>query len=222
MNFCDALRTSKIDYPQVFSAELIKMDNINLKKILSFNNNLMLFRESIGGFHTWGKRKSEKGRWAPHTGNLDTFFSNHEKLKQEFLESILQTFNDDIERCFVPEVNSGESDLLSIVSDMEQAGFAFISEKKFNYQLIRIKWVEEQPLFELYNRYNEEVLYKKALGNISLHITSSQICLGSHELGTHKHIPCKSKNIVQEKKYAMNVKIRMGLSIAYLVMVKNA
>ena len=40
--------------------------------------------------------------------------------------SVFSTFNDDIARYFVPEVNSGESDLHSIVNDLEQEGFIFI------------------------------------------------------------------------------------------------
>lgn len=48
-----------LDYPQVFSAEAIKMDNIKLKKINEFNNNIKPYISYIGGFHLWGKRKSK-------------------------------------------------------------------------------------------------------------------------------------------------------------------
>ena len=64
------------------------------------------------------KEKSVKGRWTPHTGNLNTFFSNNELLKSEFILSINKTFNDDKPRYFVPEVNSGEEDLQSIIYDL--------------------------------------------------------------------------------------------------------
>ena len=107
-----------LDYPQIFSAETIKMDNINLKKILEFNKNINKYINYIGGFHLWGKRKSEKGRWTPHTGDLNTFFSNNEELKKEFITSICETFNDNKKRYFVPEVNSSEEDLQSIVNDL--------------------------------------------------------------------------------------------------------
>jgi len=205
LNLCDVLRKLNVnlkivlDYPQIFSAELIKMDNINLNKILAFNSELKIYKEVIGGFHIWGKRKSEKGRWAPHTGNFNTFFSNNNDLKKEFLESILNTFDDEIERYFVPEVNSGEEDLLSIVADMENAGFIFNTENSCDLQFIRIKWEKDQPFFELYNRDKNEIIYKNAIGDISLHVTNVKYCLGSYELGTHKHIPCKKNNIVQEK-----------------------
>lgn len=206
LNFCEILKNSNIDlkivldYPQIFSAELIKMDNVNLKKILSFNSELTKYKDIIGGFHMWGKRKSEKGRWTPHTGDLNTFFSNNNDLKHQFLTSILNTFNDDIERYFVPEVNSGEEDLISIVNDMEQEGFIFISENNLNYQLIRIKWENEQPFFELYNRNTGEIVYKQVLGNNSINIYPIKYCLGSYELGTHKYIPCKNDVIMQGQK----------------------
>lgn len=118
-----------LDYPQVFSAELIKMDNIKLDKILDFNKSIKPYVEFIGGFHLWGKRKSEAGRWTPHTGNLNTFFSNNSEMKNEFITSIKDTFNDDIARYFVPEVNSGEEDLQSITLDLLNSGVIFIESE---------------------------------------------------------------------------------------------
>lgn len=114
-----------LDYPQVFSAEAIKMDDIKLNKIIDFNKNINKYIEYIGGFHLWGKRKSIKGRWAPHTGDLNTFFSNNELLKSEFILSINKTFNDDKPRYFVPEVNSGEEDLHSIIYDLLKFNVVF-------------------------------------------------------------------------------------------------
>ena len=124
VNFLNELRQRNLrlklvlDYPQLFSAESIKMDNINLNKILNFNFHINEYIDYIGGFHLWGKRKSEKGRWTPHTGDLNTFFSNDELLKSNFVFSITKTFNDDKPRYFVPEVNSSEKDLQSIVCDL--------------------------------------------------------------------------------------------------------
>lgn len=117
-----------LDYPQVFSAELIKMDNIKLEKIIDFNRNIKTYRENIGGFHLWGKKKSKLGRWTPHTGDLNTFFSNNEEMKKEFIKSIIDTFDDDTIRYFVPEVNSSEDDLQSIVSDLINYGIKFLDE----------------------------------------------------------------------------------------------
>jgi hypothetical protein len=122
-----------LDYPQLFSAESPKDDKkgnwmgINplklLKKIILFNRNLKKNKKVIGGFHMWGKEYT-KNRWNPHSGNFDTFFSNDKKLKRQFLNSLVSTFNDDTNRYFVPEVKR-ESDLYSIVTDMEKKGFIF-------------------------------------------------------------------------------------------------
>lgn len=114
-----------LDYPQVFSAETIKMDDIKLDKIIMFNKNVNQYIEFIGGFHLWGKRKSVKGRWTPHTGDLNSFFSNDELLKNNFLLSIKETFNDNMARYFVPEVNSSEADLQSIVYDLQKLDIIF-------------------------------------------------------------------------------------------------
>ena len=107
-----------LDYPQVFSAESIKMDDIKLKKIIEFNNNIKPYISHIGGFHLWGKRKSQTGRWTSHTGYLNTFFSNNNLLKDEFISSVVNTFDDNDIRFFVPEVNSSEEDLQSIIFDL--------------------------------------------------------------------------------------------------------
>jgi len=189
-----------LDYPQIFSAEKINMDNISLKKILAFNMELIKYIDIIGGFHMWGKKKSEKGRWVSHAGNFNTFFSNDNELKYDYLNSVINTFNDNITRYFVPEINSGKEDLFSIVTDLEQAGFIFVSNNAISYQLIRIKWENEQPLYELYNRTKGEIVYKKALGKFSIHVKSIRHCIGSYELGTHKYIPCKNDIIIKEKK----------------------
>lgn len=107
-----------LDYPQVFSAESIKMDDIKLKKIIEFNNNIKPYISHIGGFHLWEKRKSQTGRWTSHTGDLNTFFSNNNLLKDEFISSVVNTFDDNDIRFFVPEVNSSEEDLQSIIFDL--------------------------------------------------------------------------------------------------------
>ena len=107
-----------LDYPQVFSAESIKMDDIKLKKIIEFNNNIKPYISHIGGFHLWGKRKSQTGRWTSHTGDLNTFFSNNNLLKDEFISSVVNTFDDNDIRFFVLEVNSSEEDLQSIIFDL--------------------------------------------------------------------------------------------------------
>jgi hypothetical protein len=124
-----------IDYPQLFSAvyistnikkkkelqhKRIMIDEEILEKIISFNNEIREYKEIIGGFHMWGKSKDENGNWTSHSGNFNDFFSKKDELKQKFLESVSSTFNDGIERYFVPEVNSGDKDLFSIIDDMEK------------------------------------------------------------------------------------------------------
>jgi hypothetical protein len=143
LEFCKVLKREKtnlkivLDYPQLFSAEVMphkkKEENWMgpnplqlLEKIISFNQELKEHREVIGGFHMWGKLK-KVNRWIPHAGNFDTFFSNNDELKREFLASVFSTFNDGIARYFVPEVNSGQDDLHSIVKDMKKTGFIFPS-----------------------------------------------------------------------------------------------
>jgi hypothetical protein len=143
LEFCKILSNSDIDlkivldYPQIFSAELydnflqkIIMDKIELgsKEVISFNQKLEEYKTLIGGLHMWGKlKKGEK--WISHAGNFNDFFSYDNTLKKAFLESVFKTFNDDMPRYFVPEVNSGEDDLNSIVTDMQNEGFKFISKK---------------------------------------------------------------------------------------------
>jgi hypothetical protein len=129
-----------LDYPQIFSAVYISTNNEKkkelrkkgimiddeiLEKVISFNNELKKYKKVIGGIHMWGKSKDENGNWVSHAGNFNNLFSNNNNLKHEFLNSVFSIFNDDIERYFVPEVNSGESDLHSIVTDMENEGFIF-------------------------------------------------------------------------------------------------
>jgi hypothetical protein len=129
-----------LDYPQIFSAVYIStnsekkkelkqkgiiIDDDILKRVISFNQELKKYKDVIGGLHMWGKCKDKNGKWVSHSGNFDTLFSNNNKLKDKFLNSVFATFNDDIPRYFVPEVNSGEGDVCSIVNDMKK-GFIFI------------------------------------------------------------------------------------------------
>jgi hypothetical protein len=122
-----------IDYPQIFSAIIIEDNKINMdnlegavEKIKSFNNDLKKYRTVISGLHMWGKQKNKNGKWNPHSGDFDTFFSNKDSLKSDFLDSVFDTFNDEIPRYFIPEVYLGsQRDLHSIVTDMENTGFIF-------------------------------------------------------------------------------------------------
>jgi hypothetical protein len=144
LKFCEILSNTRnsdidlkivLDYPQIFSAETKLEKNVEnwmgsnpsqlVENIIKFNLNLDKYKELIGGFHMWGKLRSGI-RWIPHAGNFDTFFSNDKLLKEKFLGSVSSTFNDNIARYFVPEVNSRENDLKSIVTDMKEKGFVCI------------------------------------------------------------------------------------------------
>lgn len=117
-----------LDYPQLMSAEQITPDSMDLTKILVFNEKIKEFKDIIGGFHLWGKRKSKTStRWVPHSGDLNSLFDDNIRNKHIFLQSIREAFNDNVDRYFVPEVNSKEEDLLSIITDMENEGFVFNS-----------------------------------------------------------------------------------------------
>jgi hypothetical protein len=144
LEFCKVLKREKInlkiviDYPQLFSAEVIpskkKEENWMganpselLEKIIKFNLDLKKYKDVIGEFHMWGKLKNKDGKgWKPHAGNFDTFFSDNKVFKHEFLSSVFSTFNDDTPRYFVPEVISGIDDLRSIVAAMDKEHFIFI------------------------------------------------------------------------------------------------
>lgn len=73
-----------------------------------------------------GEKESENGRRPAHMGDLNSYFMYDMDFKKTFLEFIFDTFNDGIDRYFVPEVNSGSEDLISIVNDLSEVGFKFI------------------------------------------------------------------------------------------------
>jgi hypothetical protein len=60
-----------------------------------------------------------------HIGNLDTYFEGNKAMKQLFLEELQDLMNDGLTRYFVPEVNSGDQDVASIVNDLISVGFSF-------------------------------------------------------------------------------------------------
>lgn len=191
-----------LDYPQVFSAELIKMDNIKLDKIISFNNDISKYIGYIGGFHIWGKRKkSTDSRWTPHTGNLNTFFSFNSELKNIFLNSICKTFNDDKERYFVPEVNSGEEDLQSIVYDLINVGIEFPLVKNNDHSeyktIISIDWINHIPYFRMYDSKCGIKLIK-IIGLKNIQVNNKKRCIGIRNLHSNERNICKYHNIVKQ------------------------
>jgi hypothetical protein len=134
---CDIIRLSEIitinnlklklvlDFPQLFSSHLslLKFTEKDISHILQ---PLTICRKYIKGLHIWGKRKNSTGRWIAHQGNLNSYFDNNIQIKTQFMAHLKELFNDDIERYFVPEVNSNDIDLKSIIEDFQNIGFKFI------------------------------------------------------------------------------------------------
>lgn len=115
-----------LDIPQLFTAHHISKHKIDeMIRILKSIKNI---RHNIHGLHLWGKRKSENGRRVAHIGDLNSYFIHNQEIKNSFLENLLDVFNDQIKRYFVPEVNSNDTDLDSIVNDLLSVGFEFVEE----------------------------------------------------------------------------------------------
>jgi hypothetical protein len=113
-----------LDVPQVISGMggALSMTEERLRKMFS---ELGRCRHRIRGIHMWGKRRSSRGARAAHVGDLNSYFEGDAELKQTYLECLYDLLNDGRTRYFVPEVNSASDDLVSIVRDMEAAGFKF-------------------------------------------------------------------------------------------------
>lgn len=109
------------DVPQIYTAHNPKND----KEYLDILNSVKDARHFIGGVHLWGKKLGSTGRPTAHSGDLNTYFEN-DKLKNDFLNAFYELFNDDVIRKMVLEVNSGPSDLLSIINELVNVGVRFV------------------------------------------------------------------------------------------------
>ena len=56
---------------------------------------------------------------------MNSYFYGNESVKSEFLSEIHLLFNDGLARNMVLEINSGNEDMLSIISDLRGVGFTF-------------------------------------------------------------------------------------------------
>lgn len=112
-----------LDIPQLFTTHAISKVKIDL--MIELFDDVKNIRHNVAGIHLWGKRGSENGRRVAHIGDLNSYFYNDMNVKETFLKKIYETFNDNICRYFVPEVNSGSEDLISIVEDLKRVGFKF-------------------------------------------------------------------------------------------------
>ena len=53
-----------------------------------------------------------------YQGNFDTYFGDNSENKTVFINGIMSICNDEIQRFFVPEVNTGAEDLSCIINDI--------------------------------------------------------------------------------------------------------
>lgn len=129
LELCEGIKKNRLslrialDIPQYFTAHQITKDNKEDSLILI--EKLMPIRDYISGIHLWGKRIS-KNRKTAHCGNLDSFFDYDKEWKNSFLEKMSVLFDDGKVRNLVLEVNSGNQDLLDIISDLKAAGAKFL------------------------------------------------------------------------------------------------
>lgn len=110
------------DVPQIYTAH-------NAKKQTTYLDLLRQTRELrpfIGGVHLWGKRKSESGRLVAHCGDLTSYFDDDIETKQLFLQEFARCFDDGVSRKMVLEVNSGNDDLMSIITDLRGVEVVFV------------------------------------------------------------------------------------------------
>lgn len=113
-----------MDIPQLFTAH--KIDVHNIRQIEDIFEKIDGIKKYIYGIHLWGKKKDKTGRKISHVGNLNDYFEHDEEAKRVFLDCFKRTFNDEILRYFVLEVNSNRNDLYSIVNDLKTAGVEFV------------------------------------------------------------------------------------------------
>lgn len=112
-----------LDIPQLITAYGgITNPKIPISRLLS---SLADIKEYIRGIHLWGKKRNASGRWVSHVGDLNTYCENP-IIKEDLLKALYELFNDDYPRYFVPEVNSNDAHLHSIVEDLLKSGFNFI------------------------------------------------------------------------------------------------
>lgn len=109
------------DIPQLFSAmqtvpRTMKTHLEQMEPVLPY----------IDGIHLWGKGDNGGRQRVSHCGDLNTYFRGNVAAKETFLLRLHALLDDDRPRYFVPEVNSGQADLDSIVQDLLRYGFMFV------------------------------------------------------------------------------------------------
>ena len=89
---------------------------------------LTAIKPFISSVYLWGKRRNDKGKLNSHQGDLNTLFEGDDERKGRLLALIASFYDDGICRYFVPEVNSNDHDLKSIIDDCIKAGIEFTGE----------------------------------------------------------------------------------------------
>ena len=110
-----------LDLPQLFTAHRLQEAG-RQEKIAPLLNHLKEIRHCISSIHLWGNHNGTHAHW----GNLDTYFSGDQALKQTFLQALFSCLDDNVPRYLVPEVNSGQTDFSAIVQDLLAYGFSFL------------------------------------------------------------------------------------------------
>ena len=87
---------------------------------------LIPIKEFVKGIHIWGKKRNEKRSWIYHVGDLTTYCDGNVEMKSCLLQNLFNLFDDNIPRYFVPEVNSNDEDLHSIIQDLLNYHFSFL------------------------------------------------------------------------------------------------
>ncbi|MBN2286914.1 MAG: hypothetical protein JXI43_10735 [Tissierellales bacterium] len=112
-----------LDFPQLLTA-YGGPQGLESQEIENILNRQNILKSMTDGIHLWGKRKSKSGNTVSHSGDLNTYFENDEK-KTVFLEWLVTFLQDSKPRYFVPEVNSSDEDLESIIKDLEDMNIKF-------------------------------------------------------------------------------------------------
>lgn len=115
-----------LDYPQLFTAEHFDLSDFPINDFEEKHKTLQPFKDRIAGIHIWGKSMNSMGRQISHSGDLNSLFADNLVIKSRFLSFINNFYEDNRIRFFVPEVNSSEAHLQSIVLDFINAGVKFV------------------------------------------------------------------------------------------------
>lgn len=109
------------DVMQIYSAQGINTKEGYIKSLKKIKE----IKSHIYSVHLWGTKLSSKGRRCAHAGDLNSYFNN-KNTKLEFLKAFKNTFNDNIARKLVLEINSNNDDTQSICKDLLDVGIKFV------------------------------------------------------------------------------------------------